>query len=562
MVEGQPVLVSNESPAERHPDGRTPSHDQDPVRRREETSGGTVHVHVDGAVLLREPLPHPNHTPIGVLKKVYRGAISFLKGLSIVLAISLLVVLVLAVRRTALERKFRFSDIDVPTSFSEAGYTGSYVSRGIVDEMQRIRDSAGTLSPLRQVTRKDDRDLPPLNIQVQGQSIPLQAVVNAIWPKWSDSTLNVGGQLVYFKPVGELTIRVGTASRALPFTDKTGRVPHEILRQAAEFILQAAEPYVLASYFTNTDTLRARELLTRLTRSKQPRVRAQALTALVYLAEKTKDSLVSKESLLVLSRSADPTYRGAYVDLAAIYNRRRRNLEALHVLNAAPDGEHGWDALAASNRAGILNDLGRYSEGLRSAERAIALGDGFGPRLNAAKALVGLGRYEEAKVQFDHSLMFQPNANGVRFTKAMAFALHGDSAAARALSREVRRSDTTLTLAGQMLEAAVVSMDSALRIGRSSLSGQSSSRAAWLSILGEWLSVAQKHAEAKALLDEAATLDSLSPIVQWRAARAACWRGDKTEAQERFERFIALDDRRNGPPDIRISEPLCSPPVR
>lgn len=521
-----------------------------------------MQVHLDGAVLLREPLHHSDNTPIGVFKKLYRRAISLLKGLTTLLAISFLIILVLALRRTALERKFRFSDFDVPASFSEAGYTGSYVSRGIIDEMQRIRDSAGTLSPLRQVTRRGDRDLPPLNIQVQGQSIPLETILNAIWPKWSDSTMNVGGQLVYLKPVGELTVRVGTASRALRFTDRTPRVPQEILRQAAEFILQAAEPYVLASYFTNTDTLRARELLTRLTRSKQPRLRAQALTALVYLAEKTKDSIVSKESLLVLSRSADPTYRGAYVDLAAIYNRRRRNLEALRVLEAAPDGEHGWDALAASNRAGILNDLGRYSEGLRNAERAIALGDGFAPRLNAAKALVGLGRYEEAKVQFDHSLMFQPNADGVRFTKAVALALYGDSAAARALSRQVRRSDTTLTLAGQMLEALVVSVDSALRIGRSPISGQGASRAAWLSILGEWLSVAQNHADAKALLDEAAKLDSLTPIVQWRVARAACWRSDIVEARKRFERFIVLDDRENGPPEVKVSEPLCSAPVR
>jgi tetratricopeptide (TPR) repeat protein len=301
--------------------------------------------------------------------------------------------------------------------------------------------------------------------------------------------------------------------------------------------------------------LRAESLLTVLTRSKDRRLRAQAFTGLVDLRQ--GDPTFPAETLLMLSRTADPTYPGSYVDLATVYHRRRRNAEALTTVNSAPEGERGWDALAATNRSGILNDLGRYREGLSNAQKALAVEDGFAPRFNAAKALVGLNRLEEAELQFQHALTFEPRVESIRLNQAIILALRGQAQAARELSGKVRRADSSLALSTRMLEALLSSIDSVLRVDTS---GSPKSRAAALSNLGEWLSVSGRHGAAKRLLDEATKLDAATPIIQWRAARAACWRGDSAEAQKQFARFRFMDDSIKGVPMVRVKETACAPP--
>jgi tetratricopeptide (TPR) repeat protein len=521
--------------------------------------GNDVRIHVDGTLgIPPQVAAPPRASAFQVLGGIDRGLVWFFKRVSLFILGAVLIAIVLAVYRMSLERKFRFSDIEVPADFAAAGYTGSYVARGIMDQMHRIRDAAGTLASMRQVRRKGERDLPPLNIQVQGQSIPLDALVNALWPAWSDSTLFVGGELAHTGSKARLTVRVGTTSKTFPFTTRTPELPPQILQDAAEFILQAAEPYVLASYFAGGDSLarmRAESLMTVLTRSKDRRLRAQAFTGLVDLRQ--GDLTFPAETLLILSRTADPTYPGAYVDLATVYNWRHRNTQALEILDSAPKGEPGWDAVAASNRSGILNDLGRYSEGLRDADRAMAMEDGFAPRVNAAKALVGLKRLEEAEVQYEHALTFAPGGHPIRFNQAIVLALRGHKAAARELGRKVRLADASLALPTQMLDALSSSVDSVLGVGTSL---DARSRALALSNLGEWLSVFGRHAEAKRLLDASLALQTSTPIVLWRAARAACWRGDSAEARTRFERFRFLDDSLNGVPMVRVEETACTPP--
>ncbi len=515
-------------------------------------------VHVDGSLETSKEKSRSTRLVI-VFRWIDEALVWLFKRVPFFLLFGILTAAAISVYRMSLERKFRFSDIEVPAHFARVGYSGAYVARGIIDEMQRVRDAAATLTSMRQVRRKGEKELPPLNIQVQGQNIPLDALITSLWPGWTDSTLFVGGELVHSGSQARLTVRVGTTSKTFPFTTRVPAVPPRVFRDAAEFILQESEPYVLASSFMRLSPSRAESLFTVLTKAKDRRLRAQAFTGLVDL--KQGDTTVPAETLLVLSRTADPSYPGSYADLAAVYNGRRRNDEALAILDSAPKGERGWDALAITNLSGILNDVGRFQESLEKAQQAMAMEDGFAPHYNAAKALIGLNRIEDAQIQFEHALTFakgDPGEEGIRFSQAVALALLGRADAARELSAKVRRADSSLLVPTQMLDALLKGVDSVLRVDPSE---GPKLRAGSMSNLGEWLSVVGRHDEARKLLDEASKIDSTTAIIQWRVARAACWRGDSMEARVRFERFRVLDESRNGIPIVRVRKRACVPPT-
>lgn len=456
------------------------------------------------------------------------------------------------------EKRLRFNELDVPVSFQEAGYSGRNLAQAIVDEVYRIRDSAGTLNPMREVHLKGDKALPPLDVEISGQSISVTALVEALQDYWSDSTTQVGGQLIRSGSSAALTVRAGIRSKRLAFAAAMPVVPQTTLRQAAEFVLREAEPYVLASYFVNTDPARARALLDTLTRTRQPRLRAQALTALAVVAMRLRDTTVDRERLLRLGMSADSAYPGSYVDLATLYNWRKRNLEALAILDSAPRGQPGWDARATTNRAGILNDLDRYAEALASAEEGIAAEDDLVPRLNAAKALLGLGRYREAQLQLDHAMSFQPDAHTVQLFQAVASTLYGDDARGEALGRELRTRAPAFRAELDVLEALKVDADSAVSLAAVlAKRGRRAELASWLSMLGYWLSVKGEHAAARTLLTGAAAMDGEDPLVAWRLMTAACRRGAMEEAWTHFRRFDSLDVARHGEPHLRLTSSPC-----
>ena len=471
-----------------------------------------------------------------------------------------LAALVVAVRtgwRDNSQRTLRFQPFEVAPTFVQAGYSALNTSRSIVDEVYAIRDSAGSLSQMTPVRPARDKELPSLDIQIEGQAVPLTTLYKMLLALRPDSSVDIQGELLRADSLGQLVIRVGLRSKRIPFPAKSPELPKAILREAAEFVLLQTEPYILASYFMNSDTAQARVLLDQLTRAREPRIRAQALLGQAFLASRTNDTSVNLERQFRLSLSADPSYAGPYVNLAAIYNHRDRDREALAVLDSAPASMGGWAFLAANNRSSILNSLGRHEEALENARKAAALEDGLGPRLNAADALLGMGKYPEALVELEQAEVFAPSFKGAALLKAIALALEGRAEQARNLLAR-SRADTALTFSADLLGAILVGQDSALALARAEHGkGHLQQAAALFSRVGYLLQRAQRPVEGKPYLQEAERLDGANPLIQWRLGQAACVLGDSTGAAKHLRLVIQLDTLLHGSLTPNASASQC-----
>jgi tetratricopeptide (TPR) repeat protein len=487
-------------------------------------------------------------------------ALRSLFSIKLMAALIPLIALVLAIRtgwRDNSQRMLRFQPFEVAPSFVEAGYSALNTSRAVVDEVYAVRDSAGSLSQMTPVRSARDRELPSLDIEVEGQAISLTTLYRMALAMRPDSSVDIQGELLRADSLGQLVIRVGLRSKRIPFPAKSPEIPRATLRAAAEFILLQTEPYILASYFMNSDPPRARVLLDQLTRAREPRVRAQALLGQAFLASKTNDTSVSLERQFRLSLSADPSYAGPYVNLAAIYNHRERDHEALAVLDSVPADMGGWTFLAANNRSSILNSLGRHEEALHYARKAAALEDGLGPRLNAADALLGMGKYSEALVELEQAEVFVPSYKGAALLKALALGLKGRTEHAHDLLARTR-ADTALTFSADLIGAMLVGQDSGLALARTEQGNvRPQQTAALFARVGYLLLIAQRPAEAKSYLQEAERLDGRNQLIQWRLGQAACVLGDSTSAAKHLNLVVQFDTVLYGPLTANSSASRC-----
>jgi tetratricopeptide (TPR) repeat protein len=485
------------------------------------------------------------------------GSLFSLTRLALWVFVILMAVALTTAWRERGERKIRFQSFEIAPPYAAAGYTPVNVPRRILDHIYAIRDSSGSLSSTRAFQLQNDKSLPKLDVDIAGQRLSLMDMASFLLSFRPDSAIDVGGEVLNFGSSGLLTLRAGSRSTRLPFVLSDSTIPDTIFHEAAKFVLLQTEPYILATYYANTEAARARELFAELTRSRQPRLRALALVGQAYLAGRTRDTRVNAERNYRLSMMADPSYVGACVNLAAMYNGRRRNFEALAVLERCPRGEAGWEARAATNRASILNDLDRYNEALSPALEAVATEDGLVHRVNIATALFGLGWYDQALYHLELTRLFDTTSSIVADMRSVILFLQGK--AKQPLQPDQAGGDAKYPLRRDLIRALGIGPDAAVRATRIYVQDEASAQAAasLLSRIGGWLSIAGRHAEAAALSNTALDLDRDTPVLHWYAGMAACRRGVSDSAQVHFARFLDLDQAKNGALPLQRGKLKC-----
>ena len=487
------------------------------------------------------------------------GVFSSIFSLTLLAVGTFVILLVIAIIITLKDRsgrKIRLLEFELAPAYAAWGYTAGNLPRRILDHIIAMRDSSGSLSSARQVQLQNERGLPALPVEIAGQKVPIMDLAGFLLFFMPDLALNISGELLRSRSSGVLVVRAGNRSKEFPFPLRDSLVPDSVFGAAAEFVLLHADPYILASYYVNTDPARARALFAELIQSQDRRLRAQAFVGQVHLARQTGDTSVSAERQYRLSMAADPAYPGGCVNLAAMYNIRHRDPEALALLESCARGEARWDARAATNKASTLTALGRYDEAVKNAAMAISLEDGFAQRLNMAEALFGMRRYDEALAQLELARALLPEANVVPRFMSLILLLQGKSS--DALSSGSGPSDPEFRLSRDVISGLLMGGDSAVSRARGHVASIGSRRVAnLLSRLGNWLSIAGRHAEAAALVGEALRLEGGLPSMQWSAGMAACRRGSAGAARTYFERFIQLDMLEHGSPAPRDSSFVC-----
>jgi tetratricopeptide (TPR) repeat protein len=190
--------------------------------------------------------------------------------------------------------------------------------------------------------------------------------------------------------------------------------------------------------------------------------------------------------------------------------------------------------------------LGRFEDALANAMTAVALEDGFVQRLNAAEALSGLGRYDEALQQLDQGRLFDSVTSGAIPLRVFILASLGKMTEAR---QSVERANSLSPLVRDVLDEYLQGADSAISVARSNARTASARTAAadLLSRLGMWASIAGRPSDAATLMKMALELEKSDPLVHWRAGMTDCRAGNPASARAHFEAFINLDTLRHSP---------------
>jgi tetratricopeptide (TPR) repeat protein len=447
-----------------------------------------------------------------------------------------------------------FETIELAPPFALSGYTSSVVARRIIDDLNVARDSASTVVKRKVVGAPASAGSASLQIQFAGQSIPVVLLAQIRdWLTYEVHTPISGAVVLDTDSSAIFRIRVGTKSTSVLFKSRKGTIPDSAFRRVATFVLRVTEPYILASYWMKASPDAGSALLDTLSRNRDRRTRAEALTGLGY--SRYDDQKDGKEFFYRRSIEADPSFTIPYLNVAGLYLQRNRYAEALAVLDSAPD-----DDASAFNRhwirGMILYNLEDFSDAETEARLAIAIRDSpdahsrnDGPILRLlASASAARHDFRSAEVAFRQAEMLDPNNEGIRVDHVLMLFYMSDSAGVNSELRWLTDHQTESKYWAPTLHALWHGADSVIAVVSALATLSLAQQADLLSIYGNSLSIYGRghqsdgrQQEGGQLLRGAVSLDSADANALLRLAKHLCRTGVDSEAVIYIRRFLIAD---------------------
>jgi tetratricopeptide (TPR) repeat protein len=298
---------------------------------------------------------------------------------SIVVSLVLLSVIVAFVLAFVKEihRDALFLDpLDVPDDLVKQGYAPAVVTERVLDQLRGIQRIANTSKPRQGV----DSSATLIDVQVPGGAVSMKSLVRYARNMLDLPETHITGEIVHEKDALSLTLRIRDRRTINVVADGlTATGVDDLTRQAAEAIVRATDPFVLASYVYVQEqatgkydrTMRAIEyVLTHAPTTDD--VWAWNLWGLILDQQGKTDEAIAKYRRSI---AADSTVSPAYINLSRLLFKLGRRDEAQQVVARAEATQNPTAAM--HNRIGdMYTQLLESDKALAAYRRALAIEPG------------------------------------------------------------------------------------------------------------------------------------------------------------------------------------------
>lgn len=159
-------------------------------------------------------------------------------------------------------KQYHFGIIDLPEALAKRGYSATVVAQRIFDHVTIIQQKARTKKKREQIIPEGDA----LGIELPGTGISLDAFLDQLRAFLGVQERRISGDLTC--PLSDcakghysLQMRIEGPRGVVPLRVQTAPDVDQVIRLAAEEILFAIDPYILASYYYTIDPLQALPLI-------------------------------------------------------------------------------------------------------------------------------------------------------------------------------------------------------------------------------------------------------------------------------------------------------------
>ena len=268
---------------------------------------------------------------------------------------------------------YTLKEIEVPSSFSSGGYTGSVLAHQIQDRLEKIRN---TSSELRQDSLQfTSNESPEMNVAVMGFGISLQSVVYYARDILGKENKSIGGELTELDSTLTFHLRM-TGIPPKSFSEdltemNRSKALESLLEQVASHIMKEIDPQTLALYQTKKGKYELALETVRYIINQQNKELDWAYWTWGYVLY-SQQKYSEAEPKLRKALEINDEFEHYWTSLGGILRMQGKNVEAVEVYEKAverlPDGESLWHNLAwayVANR--------KYEKGEEAILKAIEL---------------------------------------------------------------------------------------------------------------------------------------------------------------------------------------------